>query len=82
MRSAWGASEENEENEEEEIKIHGMTADEFYAYICTLIMIFNIFGKKAEDADERKDAKLKSRGGNLKKRCSDDINQDEEHFDK
>ena len=33
----------SDENEEEEIKIHGMKADEFYAYICTLIMIFYIF---------------------------------------
>ena len=30
----------SEENDEEEIKIHGMKSYEFYAYICTLIIIF------------------------------------------
>ena len=63
----------SEENEEEEVMIHGMKAHECYAYICTLIMIFYIFGKKAEDADERKDAKLELRRGNMKKRCSDKV---------
>ena len=33
----------SEENEEEEIKIHGMKADEFYAYIYMLIMILYVY---------------------------------------
>ena len=45
----------SEENEEEEIKIHGMKADEFYAYIYILIMIFYVY-----------DVEMKSRGGNMK----------------
>ena len=57
----------NEVNEEEEVMIHGMKAHEFYAYICTLIIIFHRFEKRSEDADETNDAKLELRGANMKK---------------
>ena len=45
----------SEENEEEEIKIHGKKADELYAYIYILIMIFYVY-----DVEMKKRA-LKSR---------------------
>ena len=45
----------SEENEEEEIKIHGMKADDFYAYIYMLIMILYVY-----DVEMKKRA-LKSR---------------------
>ena len=45
-----------------------------------IYIYISIFGKKTEDADETNDAKLGLRGGKMKNRCSDIVNQGEEHF--